>query len=59
MVGSSQSLKKKINTVHIIKTVRAVPDISYSCKIYLKSQADLDGILNDQSSIDKLTLLLL
>ena len=36
----------------IIKTDHAVPDISFSCKIYLKSQADWDGILNDLRELD-------
>ena len=29
------------------KVEHAVPNTSFSCKIYLKSQADWDGILND------------
>ena len=29
-----------------------MPDISFSCKIYLKSQADWDGILNDLRELD-------
>ena len=36
----------------IIKTEHAVPDISFSHKFYLKSQADWDGILNYLSELD-------
>ena len=36
----------------IIKTEHAVPDISFSRKIYLKSQADWDGILSDLRELD-------
>ena len=36
----------------IIKTEHAVPDISFSRKICLKSQADWDGILNDLCELD-------
>ena len=36
----------------IIKTEHTVPDISFSCKIYKKSQADWDGILNDLRELD-------
>ena len=36
----------------IIKTEHSVPDISFSRKIYLKSQADWDGILNDLRDLD-------
>ena len=36
----------------IIKAEHAVPDISFSCKIYFKSQADWDGILNDLRELD-------
>ena len=36
----------------IITTVHAVPDISFSRKIYLKSQADWEGILNDFCELD-------
>ena len=35
-----------------IKTDHTVPDISFSRKIYLKSQADCDGILNDFRELD-------
>lgn len=31
----------------VVKTEQPVPDISYSCKIYMKSQADWNGILHD------------
>ena len=36
----------------MIKTEHTVPDISFSHKIYLKSQADWDGILNDLQELD-------
>ena len=36
----------------IFKTEHAAPDISFSRKIYLKSQADWDGILNDLHELD-------
>ena len=36
----------------IIKTEHAVPDISFSRKVYLKSQADWDGISNDLCNLD-------
>ena len=36
----------------IIKTEHTVPDISFSRKIYLKPQADWDGILNDLRKLD-------
>ena len=35
-----------------IKTEKAVPDISFFRKIYLKSQADWDGILDDLHKLD-------
>ena len=40
------------NVSAIIKTEHAAPDISFSSKIYLKSQADWDGILNDLRELD-------
>ena len=36
-----------------IKTEQAVPDISFSHKIYLKSQDDWDGILSDLHELDQ------
>ena len=36
----------------IIKTEQAVPDISFSHTIYLKSHAERDGILNDLCELD-------
>ena len=36
----------------IIKSEHDVPDISFSLKIYLKSWADWDGILNDLHELD-------
>ena len=42
-VGTSDHCYKSAT----IKTEHAVPDISFSRKIYLKSQADWDDILND------------
>ena len=35
-----------------VKTEHAVPDISFFRKIYLKSQANWDGILNDLHELD-------
>ena len=37
----------------IIKIEHAVPEILFSRKIYLTSQADWDGILNDLYELDK------
>ena len=62
-VGSPVGTSDHCYVSAIIKTEHAVPDISFSCKIYLKSQADWDGILmifaslTGQISIDKLILL--
>ena len=35
-----------------IKTEQAVPDVSFSRKIYIKSRADWDGILRDLSTVN-------
>ena len=62
-VGSPIGTSDHCYVSAIIKTEHAVPDISFSLKIYLKSQAHWDGILNElvsltgQIPIDKLTLL--
>ena len=46
-VGSPVGTSDHCYVSAIIKTEHVVPDISFSCKLYLKSQADWDGILND------------
>ena len=46
-VGSPTGTSDHSYISGIIKTEHAVPDISFSRKIYLKLQADLDGILSD------------
>ena len=46
-VGSPVGTSDHSYVSAIIKTEHAVPDISFSRKIYLKSQADWDGILSD------------
>ena len=46
-VGSPVGTSDHCYVSAIIKIEYAVPDISFSRKIYLKSQADWDGILND------------
>ena len=51
-VGSPIGTSDHCYVSAIIKTEHAVPDISFSRKIYLKSQADWDGILNDLRELD-------
>ena len=46
-VGSPIGTSDHCYALPIIKTEHTVPDISFSHKIYLKSQEDWDGILND------------
>ena len=52
-VGSPVGTSDHCYVSTIIKTEHAVPDISFSRKIYLKSQADWDGILNDLRELDR------
>ena len=51
-VGSPIVTSDQCYASAIIKTEHAMPDISFSCKICLKSQADWDGILNDLRKLD-------
>ena len=51
-VGSPIGTSDHCYVSAIIKTEHTVPDISFSCKIYLKSQADWDGILNELRELD-------
>ena len=51
-VGSPVGTSDHCYVSAIIKTEHAVPDISFSRKIYLKSQADWYGILNDLRELD-------
>ena len=51
-VGSPVGTSDHCYVSAIIKTEHAVPDISFSRKIYLKSQADWNGILNDLRELD-------
>ena len=51
-VGSPTGTSDHCYVSAIIKTEHVVPDISFSRKIYLKSQADWDGILNDLHELD-------
>ena len=51
-VGSPVGTSDHSYVSAIIKTEHAVPDISFSRKIYLKSQADWVGILSDLRELD-------
>ena len=51
-VGSPIGTSDHCYVSAIIKIEHAVPDISFSHKIYLKSQADWDGVLNDLCELD-------
>ena len=51
-VGSPVGTSDHCYVSAIIKTEPAVPDIPFSRKIYLKSQAVWDGILNDLQDLD-------
>ena len=51
-VGSPIGTSDHCYVSAIIKTEHAEPDMSFSCKIYLKSQADNDGILNALCELD-------
>ena len=51
-VGSPIGTSDHCYVSAIIKTEHTVPDISFSRKIYLKSKADWDGILNDLRKLD-------
>ena len=51
-VGSPTGTSDHCYVSAIIKTEHAVPDILSSHKIYVKSQADWDGILNDLHELD-------
>ena len=51
-VGSPVGTSDHCYVSAIIKTEHAVPDISFSRKIYQKSQADWDCILNDLRELD-------
>ena len=51
-IGSSTGTSDHCYASATIKTEHAVPDISFSRKTYLKSQADWDGILYDLHEFD-------